>query len=211
MPIVVTCPRCNTQLRVQDAHVGKSIQCPKCSQLLQPELPAEELNEAIPVVHPVEGLRAEAGGQRQGRRRRFDYDDLDDNDEELPQKPRRRRQGGYAPCPSCGSTHATRVMWTLWGSFYGPAMFTHVRCSDCNTSYNGRSGRSNLIPAVIFVMVPLMLLIIICGALAWWLWSIGPGQRGMRRGDTGPPPGWQAPLIAGGVRLVSPGRPFLCA
>jgi DNA-directed RNA polymerase subunit RPC12/RpoP len=64
----------------------------------------------------------------------------------------------WVPCPQCGAKGAERVIWTFWGSFYGPALFSHVRCPECNSTYNGRSGRSNLLPAIIFVSIPLLLI-----------------------------------------------------
>jgi hypothetical protein len=33
-----------------------------------------------------------------------------------------------------------------------------VRCPECRCTYNGRSGGSNLIPAILFVAVPLILM-----------------------------------------------------
>jgi predicted RNA-binding Zn-ribbon protein involved in translation (DUF1610 family) len=85
-----------------------------------------------------------------------------------------RDRGGkksYKPCPQCGATGAKRVLWTAWGSFYGPAMFTHVRCPECGYKYNGRSGRSNLIPAIIFVTVPLLGILGILGGIVYMLVS----------------------------------------
>jgi hypothetical protein len=74
---------------------------------------------------------------------------------------RPRRVMDYKPCPRCGSGGATRVTWTPWGSFYGPAMLTHVRCPKCGYAYNGRTGRSNLIAAIFFVLIPLILILAI--------------------------------------------------
>jgi len=69
----------------------------------------------------------------------------------------------FKPCPRCGAEGAKRVLFTPWGSFYGPALFNHVRCPECRYAYNGRSGGSNLIPAILFVTVPLVLMAaIIC-------------------------------------------------
>src|SRR5262249_7864743 len=76
----------------------------------------------------------------------------------------------FKPCPRCGGRTAERVVWTAWGSFYGPALLNHVRCLGCGYKYNGRSGRSNFVAAAIFVTVPLVLIAAIIGTLAWWLW-----------------------------------------
>jgi hypothetical protein len=68
------------------------------------------------------------------------------------------KAGPFKPCPRCGAEGAKRVLFTPWGSFYGPALFNHVRCPECRCAYNGRSGGSNLIPAILFVAVPLILM-----------------------------------------------------
>jgi hypothetical protein len=59
---------------------------------------------------------------------------------------------------------------TIWGSFYGPAVLHHVQCLSCGNKYNGRSGRSNLVPAAIFLLVPLVLILAIVVGLLVWLW-----------------------------------------
>jgi predicted Zn finger-like uncharacterized protein len=90
---------------------------------------------------------------------------LDEKEED--RRPRRRPAGGFKPCPRCGATGATRVTWTIWGSFYGPALFNHVRCPECRYAYNGRSGRSNLVPAIFFVTIPAILIAAIVGVVVW--------------------------------------------
>jgi hypothetical protein len=65
------------------------------------------------------------------------------------------------PCPNCGGREAKRVKWTWWGSFWGPKLFTHVRCVDCGFCFNGKTGDSNIIPAILFVVVPLVLIILL--------------------------------------------------
>ena len=69
-----------------------------------------------------------------------------------------RATTGFQPCPRCGAEGAKRVLFTPWGSFYGPALFHHVRCPECRYAYNGRSGGSNLIPAILFVAIPAVLM-----------------------------------------------------
>jgi endogenous inhibitor of DNA gyrase (YacG/DUF329 family) len=91
-------------------------------------------------------------------------DDVEEADEE------------WVPCPQCGASGAERVIWTLWGSFYGPALFSHVRCPECQATYNGRTGGSNLIPAIIFVTLPMLL---IAGIIIWTVfWIIIPRMSG---------------------------------
>ena len=64
----------------------------------------------------------------------------------------------YAPCPQCQGTNATPIRFTWWGGLLGPKLLTHVKCSQCRTAYNGKSGKSNTAAimiyfAVIFVIV----------------------------------------------------------
>jgi len=56
----------------------------------------------------------------------------------------------YAACPNCGQTNATKMKFTWWGGALGPAMFTHVKCNNCKTEYNGKSGRSNQTNIIIY-------------------------------------------------------------
>jgi serine/threonine-protein kinase len=79
----------------------------------------------------------------------------------------------YKPCPQCGATHAAKVRWTVWGSFYGPPLFTHVRCPECSCCYNGKTGRSNMIPAILFVTVPLLGILGTIAGIAWMLYQRG--------------------------------------
>jgi hypothetical protein len=99
------------------------------------------------------------------RRRRHDEDD-----DERPQKHRR-----WKPCPRCGCTRAEEVTFTFWGSFYGPALLSHVRCRDCGYAYNGRTGKSNFWPALLFVLVPALLIIAVIGGLILWVWYSAHG------------------------------------
>jgi hypothetical protein len=87
-------------------------------------------------------------------RRRRPYED--DEDEDRPRRRRRSRRGPYAECPNCGCPgHATRVGFTWWGGIIGPALFTHVRCRDCDTCYNGKTGNYNTTAIAIYVSVGL--------------------------------------------------------
>jgi len=62
----------------------------------------------------------------------------------------------FATCPKCQNVYATRIGYTLWGGALGPWMFTHVRCCQCRTAYNGKTGRSNLTNIVLYMTVPAM-------------------------------------------------------
>jgi hypothetical protein len=171
MAITVVCPGCGSQLRVRDEYLGRAMKCPKCAGRVETgpvdAVPTDDEQAAVapgkarpkppPVPQDIEEVRPAPA-----RRRR----EHEGDDERRPPG----RYGGYAPCPRCGGTHAERVTWTIWGSFYGPAMLNHVQCAGCGYRYNGRSGRSNALAAAVFVMVPLALILGIFALLAWWLW-----------------------------------------
>jgi predicted RNA-binding Zn-ribbon protein involved in translation (DUF1610 family) len=157
MANLVACAACGAQLRVRDEYLGRAMQCPKCGQQVQPTAPldspkAAAPSDGIPTVLPA--------------RKQLAPNSQDDERQSL------QAYSSYAPCPRCGSTNAERVVWTVWGSFYGPAILNHVHCLSCGNKYNGRSGRSNLIPATIFVLVPLLLILAIIVGLFFWLWRV---------------------------------------
>jgi hypothetical protein len=142
---------------VRPELAGKKVKCPKCSKIVL--VPAEEVEELVEVEEkeqriqnkPAQSKRAEKKEERvqskPAKRKR---------EEEEEEEQTERKSGKYKPCPRCGAKGARKVKWTAWGSFYGPAMFTHVRCPECEYAYNGKTGGSNLIPAIIFVTVPLL-------------------------------------------------------
>ena len=72
----------------------------------------------------------------------------------------------YVDCPKCGGSRIEKVSYTWWGGFLGPALFTHVRCQDCRTTFNGKSGQSNTGPIIIYSVV-LGVIAIVVGALLW--------------------------------------------
>ncbi len=173
MTLTISCPGCNSPLQVREEYAGQQLKCPRCAAVVS--VPAAEGGQAdaAPVVLPVEAERVEEirpvpravsrqaapdtaiGEGRPAARPRAPRDAED----EAPRPGRRGRD--YHPCPRCGSGGATRVTWTPWGSFYGPALLTHVRCPKCGYAYNGRTGRSNTVAAVFFVLVPLILILAI--------------------------------------------------
>lgn len=184
MSSTMNCPGCQKPLRLRDDMAGKTIKCPRCGKVIP--IPADEsvileevsAADAITVEPPPTGARETAITTRpcpecgkpvavSARRCRLCKTSLiDDEDDETPRTP-------YKPCPRCGEDGAKRVLWTAWGSFYGPALFTHVRCPGCGYAYNGKSGRSNLVPALILVAVPLLLILTILGVLFWYIRSLG--------------------------------------
>jgi hypothetical protein len=59
----------------------------------------------------------------------------------------------YASCPKCQSTQAAPVTFTWWGGLIGPKLLSHVKCNQCGTKYNGKSGRSNTAGIVVYTVV----------------------------------------------------------
>jgi transposase-like protein len=49
----------------------------------------------------------------------------------------------YKPCPKCSSSQVEKVGFTWWGGMLGPRLLTHVKCKDCGTAFNGKTGGSN--------------------------------------------------------------------
>jgi uncharacterized paraquat-inducible protein A len=146
MAETLVCPNCDSPIRVPASHAGAKIACPQCEKLVavpgaQTAGP-EDIMEGTPVVGEENRLLAP----------------VEPDEDAAPSK-----RKSFKPCPRCGAEGAKRVLFTPWGSFYGPALFNHVRCPECRYAYNGRSGGSNLIPAILFVTVPLVLMAaIIC-------------------------------------------------
>jgi predicted Zn finger-like uncharacterized protein len=192
MPASITCPGCKTTLRVREELAGKQVKCPRCAAVVR--IPAREevieaevaeREEGITEVKPVAKKKARASARRcpecdepvplSARKcpackarldepeedDRVDRDDRDDHREEERPRPK------YQRCPRCGARGARRLTWTWWGSFYGPALFTHVRCPDCGYGYNGRTGGSNLIPAIVFVTIPAVIILGLLGFMSW--------------------------------------------
>ena len=61
-------------------------------------------------------------------------------------------------CPMCG---------------YDLRGLIEPRCPECGYAYNGRSGRSNLLPAIIFVTLPLLFILAIFGVVIWYIHHLG--------------------------------------
>ena len=62
-------------------------------------------------------------------------------------------QGEFARCPNCGATSAKRVKWTFWGGALGPKMFSHVKCNQCFSKFNGKTGAYNTTPIAIYIVI----------------------------------------------------------
>jgi hypothetical protein len=81
------------------------------------------------------------------------------NPYESPIQPSQIKPPGeqFAPCPACRGTSAKRLNFTFWGGAIGPRLLTHVRCDQCGTTYNGKTGKSNLTAIIVYQVVLLAL------------------------------------------------------
>jgi predicted RNA-binding Zn-ribbon protein involved in translation (DUF1610 family) len=172
MPLTIICPACRANLHVREEQAGEPMKCPRCSAdvPVRAEQPLTvEPVDVLPASPPAPGGRigptkpCPACGQQialSARKCRYcrTWVDQDEDDDELG-------RSYYRPCPRCGSGGAERVLFTFWGSFYGPALLTHVRCPQCGYAYNGRTGRSNLLWAILCVLIPLVLILAIIGGV----------------------------------------------
>ena len=63
-----------------------------------------------------------------------------------------------APCPNCGNVYARKIEFTWWGGLIGPRMFHHVKCLQCRTPYNAKTGRSNFTAILLYQIVTLIVI-----------------------------------------------------
>ncbi len=65
------------------------------------------------------------------------------------------------PCPGCGSTDVKKVTYTWWGGALGPRVFNHTKCNACKTTYNGKTGKSNVTPIIIYNIAIIVVCVIL--------------------------------------------------
>ena len=70
----------------------------------------------------------------------------------------------YEGCPKCQSKQATPVRFSWWGGIIGPKVLSHVKCDQCKTKYNGKTGRSNAVAIAVYMTVVTVIVLVI-GAL----------------------------------------------
>ena len=163
------CPGCRAKLRMRPEFAGKRVKCPRCKLAIS--VPAAIVKEVKVVPAAVEPEPERVTAQKPKKKikapvvRDEPEGGPDEADEGLEDAP------AFKPCPRCGGKRPRRVNWTAWGSFYGPAMFSHVRCRRCGYAYNGKSGRSNLIPAIIFVAIPTIGILVVLGFVSWMIYT----------------------------------------
>jgi transposase-like protein len=71
----------------------------------------------------------------------------------------------YQPCPKCASEKSEKIGFTWWGGVVGPKIFNHVKCSQCGTTYNSKTGKSNQQAITIYVAVSTIVAIVVVVAL----------------------------------------------
>lgn len=59
----------------------------------------------------------------------------------------------FAPCPKCHQSNAQQMSFTWWGGILGPKILTHVKCQNCRTTYNGKTGKDNTTNIIIYSVV----------------------------------------------------------
>jgi phage FluMu protein Com len=177
------CPHCPKVLNVGDEYAGKKVRCPACKEVLT--LPAGSTAVEVAPAPKAQAVRKAPPKEapapapvRQGKppapkRRPVEEDDEDmaeieaeeeeeieaEEEDEQPRKKskkgKRGKKGEFADCPECGSSGAKRVHYTWWGGVLGPRLLCHVKCRDCGTAYNGRTGNYNTVGIIIYSTVAL--------------------------------------------------------
>jgi len=78
----------------------------------------------------------------------------------------------FAPCPKCGSTSAKRSGYTWWGGLIGPRILNHVKCQQCGTTYNGKTGSADLTGGIVLYSVVVFVIVLALLGLCWGLVAI---------------------------------------
>jgi hypothetical protein len=158
-----------------EAVAPRPVPAPKKPPVEEEDIPEVEEAGEMEIAEEVSEEEFAAGQRRQRRRvadededhprrrSRNEDEDIEEAEEEAEDedRPRRRqrrrrraRHGQWADCPQCGNHgDATRIWWTMWGGVIGPAIICHVRCNECGTHYNGKSGDSNTTAITLFVVI----------------------------------------------------------
>lgn len=156
--LMVRCSGCHSPLRVREEYAGKAMRCPTCGALMRAPATGDAGSLAVATVRPhvTRATRSKAcprcreKSPLRAMHCRFCGALFHAAGEvELPPLP-----DEFLHCPKCGAGNPERVRWTFWGSFYGPSWLHHVRCIECDYRYNGKTGKSNFLWAILFVIVP---------------------------------------------------------
>ena len=166
------CPGCKAVVIIQDPDVLEDV------DVVEDDVEvAEEVTVPVkkPAAKPVSAIRATSAPAAKKSRRPIDDDEDEDvpeaeeivdedDEEEEEERPRKKKKkkrkwrGEWAECPECGAPgDATRLHYTWWGGFIGPLIICHVRCNQCGTAYNGKTGKSNMTAIILWIVIPLVL------------------------------------------------------
>ena len=180
MTILLRCPSCQQPLKVKEELAGKKVKCPGCGVPVPVPLPKADSEPEVEMMVAEDADPAEVA--RYATRPRVAPKATDEAiqiEEGEPQvsAPRARARGKsdtespqWVPCPKCGATNAKRVKSTFWGASIGPKLFNHVRCQECRATYNGKTGGSNILPALgclALFFVALFLIVAVRGIIVY--------------------------------------------
>lgn len=75
------------------------------------------------------------------------------------------RASAPASCPECASPRFEAVTFTWWGGLVGPKLLSHVRCLQCASTFNSKTGRSNSAAIAIYFVVSLAFGLLVLAAV----------------------------------------------
>ena len=68
---------------------------------------------------------------------------------------------GRPRCPKCGEARAQKLSFTFWGGALGPALFNAVRCMNCRTQFNGKTGMPLTRAIIMYQLVGLAVVVVL--------------------------------------------------
>lgn len=68
---------------------------------------------------------------------------------------------GGTRCPKCGEAGAKKLSFTFWGGALGPALFNAVKCMNCKTQYNGKTGLPLTRAIILYQLVGLAVVVVL--------------------------------------------------
>ena len=71
----------------------------------------------------------------------------------------------YLACPKCGSQDIKKVGYTWRGGALGAKMLNDVKCNQCGTAVNGKTGGSNTIKILRYNLLVIIVVILIYALL----------------------------------------------
>ena len=74
-----------------------------------------------------------------------------------------------AKCPKCQQQKAKKVPFTWWGGALGPRLLHHVQCTNCAQTYNGRTGKTNTIAIVMYLLIMIVVMMFLINEMGVFL------------------------------------------